>query len=70
MIGVDRLYNLEAQLADQISRIHSDESIVLNYQDKVFGFIEFGHVCSGQGGLTYRYLIRSKEHLPSPRVII
>lgn len=47
VIGVDRLYNFEAQFADQISRIHADEGVVLNYQDKICGFVGFGHLYSG-----------------------
>jgi hypothetical protein len=47
VIGIYRLYNIEAQIADHVGRIHADQGFVLNYQDQIPGFCKLGHFCSG-----------------------
>lgn len=50
MIGVGRLYDFEAQIADQISRIHADQRFVLNHQDHICESCRSGHFCSAITG--------------------
>ena len=47
MIGINRLQDCEAEIADHISRIHTHQHVVLNHQNYVFALCGFGHFRSG-----------------------
>jgi GAF domain len=47
LVGVDRLDDLEAEIADHVDRIHTDQDFVLNDQNQLFGLIGLGHFYSG-----------------------
>ncbi len=68
MSGVCSLQDLEAQIANRVSRTHSDQGFILNHQNQIIGFVRLRHFHSGMTMGNLMLLHSFLEHPPPLRV--